>query len=340
MLVQLRTWWRQQRLAADSRAGRYARGNARRKQYDYLRRNWLPHLGVTIVAVAVIVVCSMAVPGEYLRGLAVGAGCTAMVAVQWTWIVQATGTAGLAMGEQAEQWTAASLRKRDGWRLVNHVNLRQSDIDHVLVGPTGVYAVETKWAAAAITPEWLATARRQAARNAKDLSLWSPTRPYGPAQPVVVVWGPSTKDLPPITHDMAVPVVVGYHLDTWWDAQRSPSPHLSAADVNAVWEVLAQRCQTTDPLQPDVPPSPTDIALWGFAITMTGVIAFLATVSLPVGLPTGWAFAAATGSLLVAAAIRLRLTSPARYLATAWATGTGAGLALIALVTVTGISTG
>lgn len=338
--MQPRTWWRQQRLAANTRAGRYARGNARRKQYDYLRRNWLPHLGVTIVAIAAIVICSMTVPDEYVRGLTVGASSTAIIAVQWIWIVQATGTAGLAMGEQAEQWTAASLRKQDGWRLVNHVNLRQADIDHVLIGPTGIYAVETKWTAGSITPQWLTAACEQAARNAKDLTLWAPTRPYGPARAVVVVWGPSTKDLPPITPAASVPVVVGSHLDAWWEAQRSTSLRLSAADVNAVWEALAQRCQTTDPLQPHVPLSPTGIALWGFATTITGVLAFLATLSLPVWLPTIWAFVAATGGLLVAVAIRRRLVFPARYLATAWATGAAAGLAVIALATATGIATG
>jgi len=63
------------------------------------------------------------------------------------WVAQATGTASTMMGDLAEQWTASELRKlrRRGWRVLNHVMLKQRDIDHVLIGPGGVYAVETKW---------------------------------------------------------------------------------------------------------------------------------------------------------------------------------------------------
>ena len=95
------------------------------------------------------------------------------------------------MGEQAEQWTASVLRGLPGRRLANHLKPGQ---------PTLI----TSWSAAtASTPwnlvdsnctqprKWRAKAARQAARNAKDLGLWNQTRLYGPAQPVVMIWGPA-----------------------------------------------------------------------------------------------------------------------------------------------------
>jgi hypothetical protein len=59
----------------------------------------------------------------------------------WAWTVQVTGTGPVMISDQAEQWTAAELRKlrRHGWRVVNHFLLRNDDIDHVLTGPGGAY---------------------------------------------------------------------------------------------------------------------------------------------------------------------------------------------------------
>jgi len=151
--MDLRTWWSEQRLAGDQRAGSWVRGRVRRTQYAYPRRNWVPHLSVTVVAWLLIWAGSTTIPGEYVRGLTVGMAATTIVAMQWVCILQATGTASLAMGEQAEQWTASVLRGLPGRRLANHLKLRATDIDHVLVGCNGLYAVEPKWTATAPSPE-------------------------------------------------------------------------------------------------------------------------------------------------------------------------------------------
>lgn len=99
------------------------------------------------------------------------------------------------MGDQAEQWTAQELRTTRplGWQVVNHFLLRRDDIDHVLIGPGGVYAVETKWSndrggRYARTQERDAVA--QASSNARSMTLWSELRTSGvQVQPVAVVWG-------------------------------------------------------------------------------------------------------------------------------------------------------
>lgn len=91
---------------------------------------------------------------------------------------QATGTAQLTSGAAAEQLTCAELRKlrAASWRVVNHFALEDWDIDHVLVGPGGVIAVETKWShrdwRTAQSRPWLNAAVDQAQANARTLRLW------------------------------------------------------------------------------------------------------------------------------------------------------------------------
>jgi hypothetical protein len=69
-----------------------------------------------------------------------------------------TGTASTMMGDTAEQWTAQELRplSKDGWRLINHFGLTSDDIDHLLIGPGGVFVLETKWS----STDWQSAAGR------------------------------------------------------------------------------------------------------------------------------------------------------------------------------------
>jgi Nuclease-related domain len=125
------------------------------------------------------------VDSGFVRGLLTGVVFTAVVGSLAFWVVQVTGTASVMMGDLGEQWTASELRRlrRDGWRVVNHVRLSAWDIDHVLVGPGGVFAVETKWSATAwrFDPfeDRILAAVRQARENAKRLGLWTDLRSLG-----------------------------------------------------------------------------------------------------------------------------------------------------------------
>lgn len=59
-----------------------------------------------------------------------------------------SGAASILMGLHAEEWTARRFRplRRRGWRLINGLQLRPKiDIDHVVIGPTGLIVIETKW---------------------------------------------------------------------------------------------------------------------------------------------------------------------------------------------------
>lgn len=114
----------------------------------------------------------------------------------WFLTVQATGTAPTMAGDAAEQWTAQELRRlrRQGWMLVHRLVLREhEDIDHVLIGPGGCYAIETKWTATAwqLNPpeDRVSQAATQASRNAKRLRLWQPLKSIGIAAHPVVFCG-------------------------------------------------------------------------------------------------------------------------------------------------------
>lgn len=300
-----------------------------------LRERWIAHLITTLASCAFVWLLSLALPTSYLQGLAVGVGFTAVVAVQWVWIIEATGTAYLAMGEQAEQFTASLLRKRRGWRVVNHVNLRQSDIDHVLLGPDGIFAIETKWSSQAWTPERLAWAAGQAARNAHDLTIWSDLRPFGPVRPLVVVWGPPDTELPANTTINGVHVIPGKHFDQWWQQRPIRPTALSPADLDSAWDALSRRCEVMDPNQPSKPLAFADITVMGSLAVTVGMLALVTVVQAMAHLPliAGLGVAAAcTGLGLI---VRLWLHGPPRWLATAWLAGIAsafafAGVALLA----------
>jgi hypothetical protein len=86
----------------------------------------------------------MLLPLPVMRAFLAGVLCTSAVAILVFWVVLASGSVPMMMGETAEQWTAAELRRIPGagWRLVNGVRLGRGDIDHVLVGPGGLFVVE------------------------------------------------------------------------------------------------------------------------------------------------------------------------------------------------------
>lgn len=59
-----------------------------------------------------------------------------------------TGLGNNVMGLEGESLTAEVLRgfRAEGWVLINGIKIkRKSDIDHILVGPQGVFVIESKW---------------------------------------------------------------------------------------------------------------------------------------------------------------------------------------------------
>jgi hypothetical protein len=236
-------------------------------QREHLRESWRPYASFTIGLFLVTVVVAWLMPTAFLRGLAAGVTSVAGLAMLWSWTLQVTGTAPVMMGDMAEQWTAGELRKLRprGWRLVNHFVLAKGDIDHVLVGPGGGYAVETKWSATSWRSDFgqirLREAVAQAQTNARALRLWHPLKSRRvPVEPVVVLWGGGVKDWPDperISHLDGATVLTGHALLAWFADQGVTA--LDAEQVAEVWSALEAQVTRRDPIEDLDHPLPASV---------------------------------------------------------------------------------
>ena len=129
---------------------------------------------------------------DRLAPYAVGAILASAVWWIYTLTLESAGIVDMRAGVAAEEWTTGELRplRRKGWRLVNHVMIGQYDLDHALLGPGGLFAVETKFRSDwSLSAPFIGEMAQQARRTARDLEnrlrVWKPA-----ARPVVVMWGP------------------------------------------------------------------------------------------------------------------------------------------------------
>jgi hypothetical protein len=116
------------------------------------------------------------------------------------------------MGEVSTAECLLTLRRRlQGWRLVNGLFFDgHGDVDHVLIGRGGIFAIESKWT----NPPWSihdnalvgppVSPTSQARRSARKIAntLRSGPDPIDiPVVPVLVLWGPGA---PTITEGLAI----------------------------------------------------------------------------------------------------------------------------------------
>ncbi len=155
------------------------------------------------------------------------------------------------MGELAEQWTARELRKfrRHGWRLLNHGMVGLGDTDHVLIGPGGIFVVETKWRSSGWrfdrSDAYVGRAVEQVGRSTRQLRAWAPLRKLGdiPIHPVVVLWEPTDADH--ASGDVLrtigdTTVMTGQALGAWRAAILRETGLVPIA-VDAVWDALVRQ---------------------------------------------------------------------------------------------------
>ena len=156
------------------RAGRHVKKRLRSEIRAVLRRRWRVLLAVFAMYVVLavgVVATAMAMDRTHFAAFVAGL-MLAGVGSLWQAFLVGQGFAHRQIGGEAEQWTAAELAKLDDrtWRVYHDVPLRYGNIDHVVVGPGRVYAVETKWSSARDKTRFLTGSARQAARNAKPQS--------------------------------------------------------------------------------------------------------------------------------------------------------------------------
>jgi hypothetical protein len=201
-----------------------------------LGRRWRDYVGLVCV-LAIVVAALLVVPVMPMRqlfiGFAVGAIAMAVVfsAARFDdWQVR---------GYLAETLSLESLRKVPNWLIVDNLPFDGVDVDHVVVTPSGVLAVESKHHNAVSA----ATARRDlddARRAARKIRLF--LGPKGHAQvtitPVLMIWGPGKPALP-----QGVRLVDGVYLvdpdrPELWSYQFA-APLLAPAQRVQIHETLA-----------------------------------------------------------------------------------------------------
>jgi hypothetical protein len=242
------------------------------------------------------------------------------------------------MGDLGEQWTASELRKlrRRGWHLVNHLTLRNRDIDHVLVGPGGVLAVETKWSAQqwswSPADERLLDATRTVQASAHDLQLWHDLKSVGVSEvrSVVFVWQGAGREVPEDAVLAGTRIVTGTSARHWRDELGSGV--LTQEQVQAAWDALDRQCRVRDPREEERSPLYLSPAEWltrlafAFVAACAGCLAVSAVVSTS---PPLWA-SLSWWLLMLAVGVGIARLPQARYLGLGWV----AGVTAIAVVVV------
>jgi hypothetical protein len=231
-------------LDSKRRAGRWAADRSREREIAAIRSQW-PWL-VLLVALCVLAVLPLAlVASGVLRGVLLGAALSSGIWLSSLLILSLAGTLATRMGASAERWTDAELRALGGqWRVGSSFIVdRRGDIDHVVVGPAGVFVLETKWSAQRLhVRRWQHARVKQAAdRVASDAKILAAAlAEQGLAtwvEPILVLWtsdpsSPEPDDKP--VRVMGACVVRGPDVQDWLRA----IPDRHNFDAGRVWSAI------------------------------------------------------------------------------------------------------
>lgn len=153
-------------------------------------------------------------------------------------------------GDLAEQWSADAFGKVRGWQVINNLAFYDGDLDHVVITPSGVLGVETKYryrqqdARRLALQRWndIETALR-AGQKVASLLRSKHVEHEASVASALIVWGPGHPELPDgyklVTCDHgAVYVLDGDHPALWSTLFNAP---LLPADVrSAIHDSLVQ----------------------------------------------------------------------------------------------------
>jgi hypothetical protein len=182
-----------------------------------------------VASVAVVVLVAFVLPWLRVRWFVGGFGLGIAVMVIAVTIARPTDPA--VRGQWAEEWSIESLRKVKGWLVTTNLPFERYDVDHVVVTPSAVLAVETKYRGRVSNPEFDARRHRrelvaaeEAARKIRFFLRSKKLHQSCSVEAVLMAWGPGRPTLPQgYRRDGDVYVVDADHPDLW--------SHLFAAPV-------------------------------------------------------------------------------------------------------------
>ena len=202
----------------------------------FLRANAL-RLSVFLLLVALLAaLCSLFMRG-YVLGLAHGALVVVTATAIYQLFVLGTGQSHRLAGKWGEDNTRNLLRaaKRRGhvhdW--IDNLEIQGGDVDHLVIAPSGVFAIDSKWHGVDLD-EWVlerdTKAAIEGARRAR-LVLHS-EKHRDEVTPLVVVWGGSQRQVP--EHGIRVNdvlVIRGERLRRWLAYQAASASPSSATEL-------------------------------------------------------------------------------------------------------------
>jgi hypothetical protein len=179
------------------RAGRAVRERVRAERWVYARLNWRMFVVIAFLALLMAAVSFYLTDHAFVRGLGVGvSGSFLVVGLWYPFVLNNSHARGL--GGEAERFTSEELRKLDRrrWVVVDDVLFDRWNVDHVLIGPGLVYAVESKWRGNPITGPELEEFVGQAVRGASKIRRLLRSRGVAiEVAPLLVLWGPGSPAL-------------------------------------------------------------------------------------------------------------------------------------------------
>lgn len=309
------------RPAASKRAGAFVESRAREMRREFVRRRWRGMALVAFVSITPAVAVAFSLEHGVMRGLLLGVVTTLVACMLTGGVVVLSGSANVTLGAWAEQATAEALEPvlRHGYRVVHHAGLEYGDIDHFLVGPGGVYVLETKWSSREWRLDRDSYARRaldQVRQEAARVELWLRTVRRVPVQAALVLQGAASRGLPAESRVRRSPegvlVIAGDELEKW--ALRLPRTNLSNDDIAAITSAMEQQVSKRDLLEP----LPSRSLHRAFSDSFTAIVVGFAAFYLP-AVAHAWGD---TGSLLATGtiacvAVALRRIGAARWSSTA-----------------------
>jgi hypothetical protein len=199
----------------------YARRQFSDRLFAFLRGNWRVLLAFVACCAVSVIPVSMFLSG-YLLGLLHGAMTVAAVAAIGLLFLLYTGSSRELSGAYGEDNTRDVLRvakrRRHVWGWVDNIEVQGGDVDHLVVTPAGILAIDSKWHGTDLTDTVLRTDIAAATRAARvgNLILRSVRIHDLQVQPLVVLWGRAKEDLDQQHRVIGgVAVVGGLELRDW-----------------------------------------------------------------------------------------------------------------------------
>lgn len=183
----------------------YARRRLR-KSFRVFVRETKQVVFVFVAAVVLVVAYTViAEPSAFMRGLTIGVVATALAAAFLIMFLVTSGNALTLAGAWAEDFVNEEIKKarKRGrvWGAVPNIEVGGFDVDHFVVAPGGIFAIETKAHARKISRATASADLEQARESARKASLILQSKHVDMAQPVtpvLAVWGRrATETVPP-----------------------------------------------------------------------------------------------------------------------------------------------